>query len=60
MKCFVSASGFSMPSKCNVCRAKFTMCDKAAKIPSDNAMPCCTFSLVELETNQQLQDPKPG
>ena len=25
-----------------------TVCDKAAKVPADNAMPCCTLPLVEL------------
>lgn len=26
-----------------------TVCDKAAKVPADNAMPCCTLPLVELK-----------
>ena len=25
-----------------------TVCDKAAEVPADNAMPCCTLPLVEL------------
>ena len=27
-----------------------TVCDKAAKVPADNAMPCCTLPLVELNS----------
>lgn len=25
-----------------------TVCDEAAKVPADNAMPCCALPLVEL------------
>jgi len=28
---------------------RLTVCDKAAEIPTDYAVPCCTLSFVELE-----------
>ena len=29
--------------------ARLTVCDEAAEVPSDNAMPCCALPLVELK-----------
>jgi len=39
-----------LTSKRARCQSKvsLTVCDKAAKVPANNAMPCCALSLVEL------------
>jgi hypothetical protein len=52
MKCLVSDPvrfNLSLPV-----RAGPTVSDETAKIPSNNAMPCCTFALIELILVQKL------
>jgi hypothetical protein len=54
MKCLVSdpvSFNLSPPVQ-----AGPTMSDETAKIPSNNAMPCCTFALIELIVVQEVYD----
>ena len=42
-------STFAAKSAHHGSKGSLTVCDKAAEVPADNAMPCCTLPLVELK-----------
>ena len=44
----MAVSTFTAKSAHHGSKGSLTVCDEAAEVPADNAMPCCTLPLVEL------------